>query len=481
MAVSQTSTPRSTDPGATTVAGHRLDRSTLPLLLTLGLGVFAGALDLGVLSPALPALGATFGVGPRELAWVFTLYLLANVVAIPVMTKLADRHGRRPIYILCVSVFAAGSVLAITAPSYGIFLAARAIQAAGAGGIFPVATAAIADRVPVDRRGAALGLVAATWGLAAVIGPLVGGLITHFVSWHWVFALNIPLAAIVIALARVHVPATAANARGPLDVAGIVTLATALLATMCLLTRVYAMSGTPDPGFAWALVAIAIVAFTLFAVVERRAPQPVIAPRLFTDRQLIVTYSLEVLIGALEGALFFIPAALVAGEHLSYAAAGGVAALGAFCFVAVIPLSGRALDTVGSRAVLGVGTILTALGLAIFALGFTNLALAVVAMLVAGVGFGALLGAPTRYIVTNHVGAEQRATAVGVLSIMLIIGQIVGGSLGGGVASSHGSDAIAGYRIAYLVFTGVAIVATLLTGALASREVERASATTEAH
>jgi len=111
------------------VAGHRLDRSTLPLLLTLGLGVFAGALDLGVLSPALPALGATFGVGPRALAWVFTLYLLANVVAIPVMTKLADRYGRRPIYILCVAVFAAGSVLAIPAPSFGVFLVARAIPA----------------------------------------------------------------------------------------------------------------------------------------------------------------------------------------------------------------------------------------------------------------------------------------------------------------------------------------------------------------
>src|ERR1700736_1076370 len=96
---------------ATTLAGHPVDRSTLLLLITLGLGVFAGALDLGVLSPALPALGAQFGVGPRDLAWVFTLYLLANVVAIPVMTKLADRQGRRPIYILCVSVFAAGSAL----------------------------------------------------------------------------------------------------------------------------------------------------------------------------------------------------------------------------------------------------------------------------------------------------------------------------------------------------------------------------------
>ena len=461
--------------GAATIAGHRLDRSTIPLLLTLGLGVFAGALDLGVLSPALPALGSAFGVGPRELAWVFTLYLLANVVAIPVMTKLADAYGRRPIYILCVSVFAAGSVLAIAAPTFAIFLVARAIQAAGAGGIFPVATAAIADRIPLERRGAALGLVAATWGLAAVIGPIVGGLITHVVSWHWVFALNVPLAIVVIVLARTTVPKTIAGVRGPLDVAGIVTLATGLLATMALLTRLYALGGSVDAARAWALLAIAVVAFALFALVERRAAQPVIPPAFFRDRQLLVTYALEVLIGALEGALFFIPAALVVGEHLSFAAAGGVAALGAFCFVAVIPLAGRALDAVGSRAVLTVGSLLTAAGMAIFAFGFGTLWLALLAMVVAGTGFGALLGAPTRYIITNRVAATQRAGAVGLLSVMLIIGQIVGGSLGGGVADSHG-DPIAGYRVAYLVFTAVAVVAALLTFALASRSAERAGA-----
>ena len=457
----------------TTVMGHRLDPGTRPLLLTLGLGVFAGALDLGVLSPALPALGAQFAVGPSALAWVFTLYLLANVVAIPIAATLADRNGRRGVYIACVAIFGAGSVLAIAAPSYGIFLLARAIQAIGAGGIFPVATAAIADRVPAQRRGAALGLVAATWGVAAVIGPAFGGAVTRLVSWHWVFVLNVPLAIVVIVLARRYVPATAPRTRGPLDVNGIVTLTIGLLALMSLLTRLYTVDGVVDPTRAWTLVAIGVLAFALFAAAERRAAQPVIPPAFFRDRQLVATYLLELLIGALEGALFFIPAALVAGEHLGYAAAGGVAALGAICFVAVIPLAGRALDVVGSRAVLAVGTALTAAGLAIFALGFAHLALALVAMVVAGVGFGALLGAPTRYIVSGRVASDQRASAVGLLSIVLIIGQIVGGSLGGGVASSHGA-LVAGYRIAYLVFAAVAIVATLLTFALASRSAERA-------
>src|SRR6202011_941696 len=378
------------DPAAAPALSPSIDRSVVPLLVTLGLGVFAGALDLGVLSPALPALGAAFGVGPRDLAWVFTLYLLANVVSVPAATKLADRYGRRPVYIACVTVFALGSVLAIAAPTFAVFLAARAIQAAGAGGIFPVATAAIGDRVPADRRGAALGLVAATWGLAAVIGPVLGGAVTHFISWHWVFALNVPLAVVVVILARTHVPAVTVNARGPLDVAGIVTLAAGLLATMSLLTRLYTVGGVVNAALAWSILAAGAVAFALFALAERRAVQPVIPPAFFRDRQLLVTYALEVLIGALEGALFFIPAALVAAQHLSYAAAGAVAALGALCFVAVIPLAGRALDAFGSRAVLTAGTALTALGLLIFALGFGDLRLALLAMGVAGAGFCAL-------------------------------------------------------------------------------------------
>jgi EmrB/QacA subfamily drug resistance transporter len=456
------------------VVGHRLDRSTIPLLITLGLGVFAGALDLGVLSPALPAIGSAFGVGARALPWVFTLYLLANVVSIPVMTKLADRNGRRPIYIACVTIFALGSLLAIVSTNYPMFLIARAIQAFGAGGIFPVATAAIADRIPQERRGAALGLVAATWGLAAIIGPNVGGILTHFLSWHWIFIANIPLAIIVIAMARTTLPTTIANVRGPLDVLGIALLALGLLGLMLGLTQ-YDVTGMTSNLRPRISLVLGITSLVLFAVAERRALEPVIPPRFFKDSQLTLVYTLEILIGVLEGSLFFIPAALVAAQHLSYAAAGGIAAIGAFMFVAVIPGAGRALDAVGSRIVLAIGSSLTAVGLVMFAFGFASLWMAIASMVVAGIGFGALLGAPTRYIVTNRAGSQQRSAAVGLLSVCLILGQILGGSLAGGVAGSH-ADGIAGYRAAYEWFAGIAIVAVLLTLGLHGKEREQAEA-----
>jgi len=454
------------------VAGHTFDRAYVPMLLTLGLGVFAGALDLGVLSPALPAIARGFGVGPRDVAWVFTLYLFANVVSIPIMTKLSDVFGRRSIYTACVSIFAAGSVLAIVAPTFWIFLIARAIQAAGAGGIFPVAAAAIADRVPIERRGSALGMLGAIWGLAAILGPNIGGVVTHFFSWHWIFIANIPLALVVIFLAQRHLPTVAARARGPLDIAGLAVLSLGLLGIMVGLSRFDSHNVALGNACTIAALSLAAVAFIALVPIERRAAAPVISPKMFATRQLALTYGLELLIGLLEGALFFIPAALVAANGVSVVAAGGIAAIGAFMFVAVIPLAGRALDAVGSRLVLIGGAVLTAFGLGLFALALGNLPLTIAGIVVAGTGFGALLGAPTRYIITNEVPATSRATAVGLLSIFLIIGQIFGGSLAGGAVGAHIDD-VAGYRLAYELFAAIAVIAAIGTCFLASRDNER--------
>jgi MFS family permease len=440
-----------------------------PLLYTLGLGVFAGALDLSVLSPALPALGREFGVQTGDLAWVFTLYLLVTVVSIAVASTLADRYGRRSVYLGCIVLFAAGSMLAIVAPNYVILLTARALQALGAGGIFPVATAAIGDVVPRERRGAALGLVAATWGLAAVIGPTFGGLVTHFLSWRWIFVPNLPLAGVVFVLARIYVPTTAPRRREPLDAVGLGFLCLGLLGVM--------------DGLIASRVGVGILGLVLlgaFVFWETSvASNPVVPMSLFRTPQLAKTYALEVIIGALEGALFFIPAVLVGAQNLSYAAAGFVAALGALTFVAVIPSAGRALDRIGSRDVLIAGTALTELGLAIFALGFSSIWLALLAMIVAGAGFGALLGAPTRYIVTNETPERMRATAVGILSQCLIVGQILGSSLAGGLIGWSSSELL-GYRHAYLGFCAIAFVALVLASTLKSRRDERTQPLEEA-
>ncbi|MDQ6826592.1 MAG: MFS transporter [Candidatus Eremiobacteraeota bacterium] len=445
------------------IAGHQVDRSNLPLLFTLGLGVFAGALDLGVLAPAIPALSAAFHIPTGDLAWVYTLYLLVTIVSITITTKLADQYGRRPVYIACVTTFALGSLLAIVSPSYGIFLLARALQAFGAGGIFPVATAAIGDVVPLERRGSALGLIGATWGLAAVIGPNVGGIVTHALSWHWIFAAIIPLALVVIALARRYVPVNAMRARGPLDVQGLSALSVGLAALMLGLatSRYY-------------LLLITAATSIAFYAAERGAKAPIFSPLLFANAQLMKAYGLEVIIGLLEGALFFIPASLIAAQHLSAVAAGAIAGMGAIIFVAVIPLSGRALDTFGSRPVLTAGASLTTIGLIFYALYFDALWPAMIGIGLAGVGFGSLLGAPTRYIVTNEAPNHLRATAIGLLSQCLIIGQIVGGSLAGAIVR-HQSNLVSGFRDSYEIFALFGVVGIAVTFTLKAAPAERSS------
>ncbi len=438
------------------------------LLWTLGLGVFAGALDLSVLSPALPALGRDFSVQTGDLAWVFTLYLLVTVLSIALASTLADRYGRRPVYVACVAVFAVGSIVAIAAPTYAVFLAARAIQALGAGGIFPVATATIGDVVPAGRRGAALGMVAATWGLAAVVGPSLGGLITHYVSWRWIFVANVPLAVAVIALALRDLPSGAPRRRGRLDAVGLALLCIGLLAVMDGLIGAHLVIG---------LLGGAILSG--FVVWETLTPSPIVPLELLGRPQLVKTYALELIIGILEGSLFFIPTVLVGTQGLSYAAAGFVATLGALTFVVVIPASGRALDRIGSRDVLLFGSVLTELGLAIFALGFSSLGLTLLAMIVAGAGFGALLGAPTRYIVTTETPEGTRGTAVGLLSQALIVGQILGSAMAGSFFATAHSE-VAGYRHAYLAFCGIAFVALILAAMLKPQREERSRPIEEA-
>ena len=195
-------------------------RTQWAILATLLLGVFMGSLDITIMGPTLPSIVAGLRTSYRTAAWTMALYVLTYVVATPVMSAVSDRYGRRSTYLWNVALFALGSILAGAAPSMTWLLAGRAVQAVGAGGILPVASAVTIDTVPAEKRGAALGLIGATWGVASVLGPNLGGLIIQHLGWRGVFWINVPIALLVALLASRTLPATSPHQRGKFDVLG---------------------------------------------------------------------------------------------------------------------------------------------------------------------------------------------------------------------------------------------------------------------
>jgi len=154
------------------------------------------ALDIAIVGPALPAIREHFRVDERSIAWVFNTFVLLNLVGVPLMSKLSDLFGRRKVYAVDVALFGAGSLLVALAPSFEWLLVGRAFQGFAASGIFPVASAVVGDTFAPEKRGRALGVLGAVFGLAFIIGPIVAGILLIF-GWQWLFVVNLPLAGVV--------------------------------------------------------------------------------------------------------------------------------------------------------------------------------------------------------------------------------------------------------------------------------------------
>lgn len=183
------------------------NRARNRILIVLFAGVLMSALDIAIVGPALPALQTHFGVSERAIAWVFTAYVLSNLISTPLMAKTSDVFGRRATYALDVVLFAFGSFVVALSPNFTILLLGRTLQGVGAGGIFPVASAVIGDTFPQEKRGSALGLIGAVFGIAFLIGPVLGGVLLIF-GWRWLFIVNLPVAATILAFGLRFLPAS---------------------------------------------------------------------------------------------------------------------------------------------------------------------------------------------------------------------------------------------------------------------------------
>lgn len=376
------------------------------ILLVLFGGVLLGALDIAIVGPALPAIQSTFGVNTAQLAWVFNTYILCGLIGAQLLAAWSDRYGRRAIYVASLLVFGTGSLIVASASRFDVLLAGRAVQAFGAGGALPVASAVIADSFAVERRGRALGLIGAVFGIAFVIGPVLGGLLLRF-SWRWLFLVNLPLIAILLPASWRVLPRVSTGRAATADWSQALSL---LRSTqMRLVGGIALATGLVEAS----MVFLPILAVTAFGVSESTA-----------------SFMLLPLV-----------AALIAGSLIA----------------------GRMLDRVGPRPVVQCGLLLIVTGLVLFA----TLTLVPWSFYAAGlcIGFGlsSLLGAPLRFITLQEAGESLRGTSQGLLTIFLSGGRMVGAALIGGVVASE-SAAVSGYRHAmlYLAFACAAAVAMSL-------------------
>lgn len=428
------------------------------LLTLLFTGVLMSAMDLAVIGPALPAIKAEFGMSDRELATLFNAYVLCAMLGTQLLAKMSDQVGPRAVYVGSIALFAAGSLVLVLAASPDALYLGRAIQGIGAGGIVPVASVVIGTRLPVEKRGPALGLLGAIYGIAFFIGPILGGILLRF-SWHWLFIINLPIAALLAIGALRLLPTRSDKQRQPFDVGGAAVLAIGLIALVSgvngLDTSAPLQSLREGAGL-W--LVLLVLAVPVFWRIEHRATDPLVRPSLFQSRQLVTTWILTAGIGALQSAGIFFPALAVAALGVSPADAALLLLPGVVASTLAAPLAGKLINHVGTRLVIVVSLALEAVALAMY--GFLEITLPVflAANIIKGIGSAGLLGAPLRFIVFAEAPVHERGASQGLLSVFTSIGRLIGAAVTGSVAASAGGGVI-GYQEA---FTGIAVLAVAL-------------------
>jgi len=403
------------------------------ILILLFVGVFMGALDIAIIGPALPELGKQFALADLHLPWIFSAYVLANLISTPLMASMSDQGGRRNIYILCLLLFGLGSVCIILSESLMILLTGRVLQGLGAGGIFPLASAIIGDVFPREKQGSALGITGAVFGLAFLAGPPLGAWLLMY-DWRWIFVLNIPLVMIMIPLAWRWLPGKIKGRGKPLNIRAFVLLGSGLL------LLAYGLSHIMDnPWQAGAIIPGGILLY-FWLRMNRIITNPVLDPQLLGNAQVRKVMLLAWGAGVGEVAVVFIP--VLAGQRFNVSASeGGVMLIPLVLALAIgAPLAGRILDKTGPRPVLFAGIILLALGLAGIALnpGFSMVSFYGNSILI-GLGLSTLLGAPLRYILNGITGIHNRAAGQALISISLGTGQLMASSIAGPLAESSGN------------------------------------------
>lgn len=336
-----------------------MKKKTNVTLVTMGIFIatFMTAVEGTIVTTAMPTIiGNLQGIAIMN--WVFSIYLLTNAMMTPIYGKLADNVGRKPIFMLGIFIFMIGSSLCGLAQTMYMLIIARGIQGIGAGAIMPVALTIIADLFEVEKRAKMLGLTNAAWGIASVVGPLLGGLIVDTIGWHWIFFINVPIGLVLLVIIGFFfVEEPREKVVKKLDYRGSGTL------LIFLLTLLLSFQFMGEEGFSqkaiWLLI-ISLIALRLFVVSERKAEDPLIDLSLFTSRFFVIINLVTALVGGfLMGIEVYIPMWMQGVLGLSAGIGGLVLAPLSIVWMMGSFLAGRWLVRLSEKQILlrGVGII----------------------------------------------------------------------------------------------------------------------------
>ncbi len=426
----------------TSVRELRLVLSGLMLALTLA------ALDQNIVATALPRITDELG-GLQHLSWVVTSFIVASTVSAPLYGKLSDLYGRKPAFIASISIFLAGSALCGFAASMGGLIAFRAIQGLGAGGLIVLAQTVIGDLVSPRERGRYQGMFAAVFAACSVAGPLLGGFITQYASWRWIFYVNVPVGGAALAFIAVGLRPRPLREAPRLDLLGAILLIAGTCSLLLVLSwggNTYAWTSVPLLG----LTVIAIGSFVLLALAEQLVVQPILPPALFGNSVFVVGAAVIALATmALFAAVVFLPLMFQLLMGATPAQAGLMMAPMMGGVIVASFAGGRLVSRTGRYKVFPVfGLLAATLSYTTLAWSVghgTDLSLIEAMLVVMGLGIGLVMPNLTTAI-QNAVPRHDLGAATASAAFFRSLGGALGVALSGAVLAAHLHGLIGGAR-----------------------------------